>query len=66
MRITFLLLGEEVLGVYPDTTSFYPAVVSQAPRRSSMNAEPSVTVQFHGDADETGFFSMVEARGTVI
>mmetsp|Transcript_1276 Transcript_1276/g.2077 ORF Transcript_1276/g.2077 Transcript_1276/m.2077 type:complete len:256 (+) Transcript_1276:186-953(+) len=46
--------GESVLAVYPDTTAFYQAIVSQAPRRSAMGAEPSVTLQFVGDADETG------------
>lgn len=49
-----LCKGEEVFAVYPDTTSFYPASVTQAPRRSTTGAEPTVTVQFHGDADETG------------
>lgn len=49
--------GETVLAVYPDTTSLYPAIVSQAPRRSAAGGagiEPSVIVQFMGDADETG------------
>lgn len=46
--------GETVYAVYPDTTAFYMATVSQAPRRSAMAAEPMVTVQFVGDADETG------------
>ena len=65
----------QVVAVYPDTTSFYPATVSQvlnfsyslslyelhitlfitkAPRRGAMGSEPSLTVQFHGDADEMG------------
>jgi SAGA-associated factor 29 len=46
--------GEDVLAVYPDTTSFYLASVIQAPRRSTMGIEPAVTVQFHGDADDLG------------
>lgn len=46
--------GETVLAVYPDTTALYPATVSQAPRRSATGLEPSVTVLFMGDADETG------------
>lgn len=49
-----LCRGEEVHAVYPDTTSFYPATVSQAPRRSAVGAEPSLIVQFIGDADELG------------
>ena len=46
--------GEDVLAVYPDTTSFYPAMVAQAPRRATTTTEASVMVQFHGDADESG------------
>jgi hypothetical protein len=49
-----LMKGEIVYAIYPDTTSFYPATVVQASRRSAMNAEPVVIVQFHGDADESG------------
>ena len=46
--------GEEVLAIYPDTTAFYPATVSAATRRNAMSAEPSITVQFQGDGDESG------------
>lgn len=46
--------GETVYAVYPDTTAFYPATVSQAPRRAVVGVEPCVTVQFVGDADATG------------
>ena len=46
--------GEEVLAVYPDTTSFYPAIVVQAPKRNLNSSEPSVIVQYHGDEDEQG------------
>lgn len=46
--------GEEVLAVYPDTSTFYPATVVQAPRRAVAGSDPSVVLQFHGDADETG------------
>lgn len=49
-----LVRGEEVFAVYPDTTSFYPASVSQAPRRTVAGQEPTVIVQFHGDADDSG------------
>jgi hypothetical protein len=46
--------GEEVLAVYPDTTSFYPAIVTQVPRRAATGQEPLVNVQFLGDADDSG------------
>ena len=49
-----LCKAEAVFALYPDTTSFYPATVSHAPRRSAMGAEPSVIVQFNGDEDATG------------
>ena len=46
--------GESVYAVYPDTTAFYLAIVSAAPRRGA-GAEPAITVQFEGDdADFTG------------
>jgi hypothetical protein len=48
--------GEEVFAVYPDTTSFYPAVVTSVPRRNaSLQSAPlACTVQFNDDADESG------------
>ena len=53
--------NEEVLAVYPDTSTFYPATLSQAPRRTGMGGgitgglEPIVLVQFRGDElDELG------------
>ena len=49
-----LCKGETVFALYPDTTSFYPAVVSNAPRRTAMGAEPTVIVQFSGDEDASG------------
>ncbi len=51
-----LCKAEAVFALYPDTTSFYPATVSHAPRRSAMGAEPSVIVQFNGDEDTTGAY----------
>ena len=39
---------------YPDTTAFYTAIVSQAPRRGQTGMEPTVMVQFQGDADSDG------------
>jgi hypothetical protein len=50
--------GETVFALYPDTTSFYPAVVSHAPRRTAMGAEPSVIVQFSGDEDASGALAL--------
>jgi hypothetical protein len=49
--------GEEVLAVYPETTSFYPAVVVQSAKRNLNSLEPTVTVQFQGDANEQGTLS---------
>ena len=52
--------GELVFALYPDTTSFYPAVVSHAPRRTAMGTEPSVIVQFCGDEEiDTGRYCIV-------
>lgn len=47
--------GEEVLAVYPDTTSFYPALVTAAPRRASTAGEAAVALQFQGDENEKGW-----------
>jgi len=47
--------GETVYAVYPDTTAFYLATVSAAPRRGALGTEPVISVQFAGDdADLTG------------
>lgn len=53
---TRLNRGEEVFAVYPDTTSFYPAIVTSAPRRGTNSGGGPVfcTVQFQDDADESG------------
>eukprot|EP00953_Heterococcus_sp_UTEX-ZZ885_P020073 11220-Heterococcus_DN1.PRE.2 len=45
--------SDEVLAVYPDTTSFYRAVITQPPRRN-VQSQGSASVQFADDADETG------------
>ena len=45
--------GDEVFAIYPDTTSFYSAVVSIPPRRSVGN-NAICHVHFNDDADETG------------
>ena len=34
-----LTKGEEVLAIYPETTSFYPAYIVQAPRRTALGEE---------------------------
>ena len=49
-----LTKGEEVLAVYPDTTSFYTATVTQPPRRGGAAGPTCCCVQFVDDADETG------------
>lgn len=41
---------DRVYAVYPDTTSFYPATVTQAPKKGGQ----TVTVHFADDADELG------------
>ena len=46
--------GEVVYAVYPETTAFYLASVTQAPRRAPAGAEPTAMVQFQGDSDEQG------------
>lgn len=48
--------GDMVFAVYPDTTSFYPATVVQAPRKnqSSTNLKQLVMVNFVDDSDEFG------------
>eukprot|EP00622_Pseudochattonella_farcimen_P000972 FR735566.1.p1 GENE.FR735566.1~~FR735566.1.p1 ORF type:complete len:259 (-),score=38.85 FR735566.1:87-863(-) len=51
-----LTRGEEVYAIYPDTTSFYPATVTFAPRRSASatNGPVFCTVQFRDDENEEG------------
>ena len=46
--------NEIVHAVYPDTTAFYTAIVTQAPRRGQAGMEPTVVIQFQGDADADG------------
>lgn len=47
--------GEYVYAMYPDTTSFYPAVVIKSSNKGINSTETSCIVQFVGDADENGF-----------
>mmetsp|Transcript_38277 Transcript_38277/g.120061 ORF Transcript_38277/g.120061 Transcript_38277/m.120061 type:complete len:225 (-) Transcript_38277:260-934(-) len=47
--------GDEALGIYPDTTSFYPCIITSMPRRGAQSANSGMcTVQFQDDADEHG------------
>ena len=50
--------GDEIYAVYPDTTSFYPAVVVQGPKKSN-TGDFTISVHFQGDADETGITPVV-------
>ena len=56
-----LTKGEEVLAIYPETTSFYPAYIVQAPRRTAlgeeikMKQEKNVTVKKQKKTKETIF-----------
>ena len=50
--------GDEIYAVYPDTTSFYPAIVVQGPKKSN-TGDFTISVQFQGDADETGITPVV-------
>lgn len=52
-RMEKLQRGDSVFAVYPDTTSFYPASVVQAPRKAGAG-DAIVTVNFVDDADEQG------------
>ncbi|KAJ1447852.1 SGF29 tudor-like domain-containing protein [Pelagophyceae sp. CCMP2097] len=45
--------GDEVFAVYPDTTSFYSAIVTIPPRRAG-TGNAVCHVQFQDDADESG------------
>lgn len=48
--------GEEVYCLYPDTTTFYLATVVHTAKKNMAGGatEPTVTVMFQGDQDETG------------
>lgn len=46
--------GETVYAVYPDTTAFYLATITLAPRKSVAGTVPTVQVQFQGDEGEDG------------
>lgn len=47
--------GDKVYAVFPETTSFYPAVVAKNPKPpASSNAMWDVVVRFNDDEDESG------------
>mmetsp|Transcript_31988 Transcript_31988/g.41117 ORF Transcript_31988/g.41117 Transcript_31988/m.41117 type:complete len:260 (+) Transcript_31988:65-844(+) len=49
--------GEEVYAVYPDTTSFYPGIITSVPRRNAAQMGSLAmycAIQFVDDFDETG------------
>lgn len=47
--------GDSVFAVYPDTTSFYPAIITQTSRKgNSSSGGGFVMVQFVDDSDEHG------------
>lgn len=46
--------GDVIFAVYPDTTSLYPATVTNVPKRTNSNGEMFVIVQFKDDSDEFG------------
>lgn len=52
-KLKNLSRGDVVLAVYPDTTSFYQAMVSQVPRKVGGGGS-FVMVQFIDDSDEHG------------
>ena len=49
-----LTKGEEVLAIYPETTSFYPAYIVQAPRRTALG-ERVTSVVLDADRDENSW-----------
>ena len=52
---THLRHGDKVLAVFPETTSFYRAVVAKNPKApANINAMWDVVVRFEDDEDETG------------
>lgn len=46
--------GDEVYAVYPDTTSFYPAVICKTPRPPAGSNDWDVIVKFNDDKDDFG------------
>ena len=50
-----LCKGDAVLAVFPDTTSFYRAIVAKKPKAPAhVNSSWDVVVRFEDDEDETG------------
>lgn len=50
----YLEKGDRIVAVFPDTTSFYRAVVSKVPKTPNGNGLYEVIVQFEDDEDESG------------
>ena len=51
----YLRRGDEVLAVFPETTSFYRAVVAKNPKATgSGSSPPDIVVRFEDDEDATG------------
>jgi SAGA-associated factor 29 len=51
---SYLRRGDEVLAVFPETTSFYRAVVAKNPKFTSGSSPSDVIVRFEDDEDATG------------
>ena len=46
--------GERVMAIFPETTSFYRAVVSKAPKRAAGGAPAEIVLKFEDDEDDAG------------
>jgi hypothetical protein len=49
-----MFIRSRVVALYPDTTTFYLAIVSVASKRGSGTGTQQVSVQFDDDQDDTG------------
>ena len=49
-----LAKGERVVAIFPETTSFYRAVVSKAPKRGPGGAPSEIVLKFEDDEDDAG------------
>jgi hypothetical protein len=46
--------GDRVMGVFPETTSFYRATVVKTPKLPATGSSMEVVIRFDDDEDETG------------
>ncbi|KAJ8605585.1 hypothetical protein CTAYLR_000015 [Chrysophaeum taylorii] len=46
--------GDRVLAIFPETTSFYRAVVSKTPKRNATGSVTEVVLKFEDDEDDAG------------